>query len=146
MVMWQGVFSRMDDYATGLDGVVLDLGVSSMQLDQAERGFSFLKDGPLDMRMSAGGTLSAADIVNTASEEALADILFHYGEERASRRIARAIVRARARRRSPARCNWPGSSKAACRARNRGSPPRDPQLSGASDRGERRIWRTLARA
>jgi 16S rRNA (cytosine1402-N4)-methyltransferase len=95
LVMCPGVFSRLDEYATDLDGVVLDLGVSSMQLDLAERGFSFMKDGPLDMRMSQDGP-SAADIVNTASETALADILFHYGEERASRRIARAIVRSRA--------------------------------------------------
>lgn len=94
LVQQQGVFSQMDDYADALDGVVLDLGVSSMQLDQAERGFSFLRDGPLDMRMSQEGP-SAADIVNEASEETLANILFHYGEERASRRIARAIIRAR---------------------------------------------------
>ncbi|WP_243612264.1 16S rRNA (cytosine(1402)-N(4))-methyltransferase RsmH [Shimia aestuarii] len=93
--MVEGVFSRMDEYATGLDGVVLDLGVSSMQLDLAERGFSFLRDGPLDMRMSQDGP-SAADLVNEADEAELADIIFHYGEERASRRIARAIVRARA--------------------------------------------------
>ena len=91
----QGVFSRLDDYGQDLDGVVLDIGVSSMQIDQAERGFSFMKDGPLDRRMSQEGR-SAADIVNTADEDELADILFHYGEERASRRIARAIARARA--------------------------------------------------
>ncbi|GAA6207210.1 16S rRNA (cytosine(1402)-N(4))-methyltransferase RsmH [Cognatishimia sp. WU-CL00825] len=91
----EGVFSKMDEYAQDLDGVVLDLGVSSMQLDMAERGFSFMRDGPLDMRMSQDGR-SAADIVNTASEEEIADILFHYGEERASRRIARSIVRERA--------------------------------------------------
>jgi len=95
LVMQPGVFSRMDEYATDLDGVVLDLGVSSMQLDQAERGFSFMRDGPLDMRMSQSGP-TAADLVNTASESVLADILFHFGEERASRRIARAILRARA--------------------------------------------------
>ncbi|MFA3918050.1 16S rRNA (cytosine(1402)-N(4))-methyltransferase RsmH [Ruegeria hyattellae] len=95
LVMQRGVFSRMDEYAQDLDGVVLDLGVSSMQLDLAERGFSFMKDGPLDMRMSQEGE-SAADLVNTATEAELADILFHYGEERASRRIAKAIVRARA--------------------------------------------------
>ena len=94
LVMQQGVFSRMDDYGQDLDGIVLDLGVSSMQLDLAERGFSFMKDGPLDMRMSQTGQ-SAADLVNSASETVLADILFHYGEERASRRIARAIVKAR---------------------------------------------------
>lgn len=95
LVQQQGVFSRMDEYAEGLDGVVLDLGVSSMQLDLAERGFSFMKDGPLDMRMSQEGP-SAADLVAELGEEELADILFHYGEERASRRIARAIVKARA--------------------------------------------------
>ena len=90
-----GTFSDLDALAGQLvDGVVLDLGVSSMQLDQAERGFSFAKDGPLDMRMSQQG-LSAADLVNTASEMQLADILYHFGEERASRRIARAIVGAR---------------------------------------------------
>ncbi|WP_137702194.1 16S rRNA (cytosine(1402)-N(4))-methyltransferase RsmH [Marimonas lutisalis] len=90
-----GTFSRLDKYGSDLDGVVLDLGVSSMQLDQAARGFSFMADGPLDMRMSQEGP-SAADIVNTADEAELADILYHYGEERASRRIARNIVRARA--------------------------------------------------
>ena len=93
----QGTFSDLDSLAGGpLDGVVLDLGVSSMQLDLAERGFSFQKDGPLDMRMSQSGD-SAADLVNTAEEGHLADILYHYGEERASRRIARAIVEARTR-------------------------------------------------
>lgn len=91
----EGTFSDLDEYPDApLDGVVLDLGVSSMQLDMAERGFSFMKDGPLDMRMSQSGP-SAADIVNTADETTLADILYHYGEERASRRIARAIVEAR---------------------------------------------------
>jgi 16S rRNA (cytosine1402-N4)-methyltransferase len=76
---------------SGFDGATFDIGVSSMQLDQAARGFSFRFEGPLDMRMSQSGR-SAADIVNTASEEEIADILYHYGEERASRRIARAIV------------------------------------------------------
>lgn len=90
----QGNFAQMDDYAMELDGVVLDLGVSSMQLDRAERGFSFMKDGPLDMRMSQDGP-TAADLVNTTAEAELADILYLYGEERASRRIARAIVKAR---------------------------------------------------
>lgn len=91
-----GTFSDMDTLAgEKVDGVVLDLGVSSMQLDLAERGFSFQKDGPLDMRMSQSGP-SAADLVNSASEEQIADVLYHYGEERASRRIARAIVEARA--------------------------------------------------
>ena len=95
MVLVQGTFGQLDRHAgEPLDGVVLDLGVSSMQLDRAERGFSFAKDGPLDMRMSQDGP-SAADLVNGASEGELADILYHFGEERASRRIARAIVRAR---------------------------------------------------
>jgi 16S rRNA (cytosine1402-N4)-methyltransferase len=91
----QGVFSELDRVAQDLDGVVLDLGVSSMQLDRAERGFSFMKEGPLDMRMSQDGP-TAADLVNTLPESDLADILYLYGEERASRRIASAIVRERA--------------------------------------------------
>ena len=91
-----GTFGSLDRIAAeaghaAIDGVVLDIGVSSMQLDQAARGFSFQKDGPLDMRMSQAGP-SAADLVNSLPETALADILFQYGEERASRRIARAIV------------------------------------------------------
>jgi 16S rRNA (cytosine1402-N4)-methyltransferase len=77
-----------------LDGVVLDLGVSSFQLDDAERGFSFRHDGPLDMRMGRQGT-SAADLVNTLAERDLADVLYELGEERASRRVAHAIVAAR---------------------------------------------------
>ncbi len=90
-----GRFGNLDEIAADLnvklDGVVLDIGVSSMQLDQAERGFSFMKDGPLDMRMEQSGP-SAADIVNRAPEGVIADILFRFGEERASRKIARAIV------------------------------------------------------
>jgi len=88
-----------------VDGVVLDIGVSSMQLDQADRGFSFQSDGPLDMRMSAaidpttGDSVeageSAADFLNSASEEVIANIIYTYGEEHKSRSIARAIVKAR---------------------------------------------------
>lgn len=77
-----------------VDAVVMDIGVSSMQLDQGARGFAFSLDGPLDMRMEQDGP-SAADFLNTAPEEAIADVLFHYGEERQSRRVARAIVAAR---------------------------------------------------
>jgi 16S rRNA (cytosine1402-N4)-methyltransferase len=77
-----------------LDGVVLDIGVSSFQIDDPARGFSFRADGPLDMRMGADGP-TAADLVNTLAQDALADLLFTFGEERASRRIARAIVAAR---------------------------------------------------
>jgi 16S rRNA (cytosine1402-N4)-methyltransferase len=79
---------------SGVDGVAMDIGVSSMQLDQAVRGFAFASDGPLDMRMDQEGA-SAADFVNTASEIHIADVLFRYGEERQSRRVARAIVAAR---------------------------------------------------
>ncbi|MHC1741374.1 MAG: 16S rRNA (cytosine(1402)-N(4))-methyltransferase RsmH [Anaerolineaceae bacterium] len=75
-----------------VNGIVIDLGVSSMQIDNPERGFSFMKEGPLDMRFDPTQTTTAADLVNTLSEEDLADILFVYGEERLSRRIARAIV------------------------------------------------------
>ena len=93
----EGTFSELDTLAgEALDGVVLDLGISSMQIDQPERGFSFQKDGPLDMRMSQSGQ-SAADIVNKGSEAEIADILYHYGEERASRRIARTILEVRAK-------------------------------------------------
>ena len=77
-----------------VDGIVLDIGVSSMQIDQAERGFSFMKNGPLDMRMSQQGR-SAADFVNHASEQDLADVIYKYGGERRSRAVARAIVAAR---------------------------------------------------
>jgi len=91
----EGTFSELDDLAGGpVDGVVLDLGVSSMQLDRPDRGFSFMKAGPLDMRMGDTGP-TAADLVNTLPEAQLADILYQYGEERASRRIAHAIVAAR---------------------------------------------------
>ncbi|MVS98726.1 16S rRNA (cytosine(1402)-N(4))-methyltransferase RsmH [Devosia sp. L53-10-65] len=92
-----GTFSELDTLVAGLDAVdavVLDIGVSSMQLDQAERGFSFMRDGPLDMRMSKSGT-SAADLVNELEAEPLANLLYAYGEERKSRRIAQFIVAAR---------------------------------------------------
>lgn len=77
-----------------VDGVVMDVGVSSMQLDRGERGFSFQTDGPLDMRMSKEG-VSAADFLNEADEATIADVIYAYGEEPKSRRIARAIVDAR---------------------------------------------------
>lgn len=99
IVLREGTFSELDRIAAEeghplLDGVVLDLGVSSMQIDTAERGFSFGKDAALDMRMSQDGP-SARDLVNGEEEGRLADILYLYGEERASRRIARRIVEAR---------------------------------------------------
>ena len=93
----EGRFSEMAEVAGegALDGVALDLGVSSMQIDEAERGFSFMRDGPLDMRMAAEGP-TAADIVNTAEQAELARIFYVYGEERQSRRIASFIARRRA--------------------------------------------------
>lgn len=95
----EGEFSRMqallgDAGVDRVSGVTLDIGVSSMQLDRADRGFSFQADGPLDMRMSKSGT-SAADFLNGAPEEAIADVIYRYGEEPKSRRIARFIVAAR---------------------------------------------------
>ena len=92
-------FCRMDEVVeeqgiTGVDGILLDLGVSSYQLDTAERGFSYHKDAPLDMRMSKSG-ISAADIVNTFSERELSDIFFRFGEEKFSHRIANKIVEIR---------------------------------------------------
>ena len=82
----------------GVDGLLLDLGVSSHQFDSAERGFSLQADGPLDMRMNPDGPLTAADIVNTWGEEELADLFFELGEERKSRAVARALVKRRAER------------------------------------------------
>jgi len=95
----QAPFSAMEEViktsgGDAVDGVVLDIGVSSMQIDQAERGFSFSKPGPLDMRMARDGA-TAADAVNRLSEQELADIFYLYGEERKSRRIAKFIIEAR---------------------------------------------------
>ena len=95
----EGRFGDMADLLSAegvedVDGVALDLGVSSMQFDQADRGFSFRASGPLDMRMEKSGA-SAADLVNESDETELADIIWRYGEERRSRRVARAIVEAR---------------------------------------------------
>ncbi len=95
----QGNFRFLDEFAAEagvapVAGVLFDLGVSSMQLDEGERGFAFRQDGPLDMRMSETGE-SAADVVNTRSQEDLAALLYKYGEERHSRRLARAVVEAR---------------------------------------------------
>jgi len=94
LTLVQGEFSHMDEFTQATDGVVLDLGVSSFQFDQPARGFSFREDGPLDMRMSLSGE-SAADVVNTADERSLTQIIARYGEEKNARRIARAIIAAR---------------------------------------------------
>ena len=99
LTLLEGRFADMEALlesagVTAVDGVVLDIGVSSMQLDQAARGFSFLRDGPLDMRMAQSGP-TAADMVNALPQEQLADIIYVFGEEPKSRAIARAIVAAR---------------------------------------------------
>jgi 16S rRNA (cytosine1402-N4)-methyltransferase len=99
LTLLQGCFGDMasimaDEGVSRVDGVMLDLGVSSSQIDDPKRGFSFRYDGPLDMRMEREGP-TAADFINHASEEEIADVIFQYGEERYSRRIARGIVEAR---------------------------------------------------
>lgn len=91
---------------TDADGVLLDLGVSSPQLDVADRGFSFIKDGPLDMRMDRTQGRSAADLVNEYDEETLAGLIYRLGEDRDSRRIARAIVLARRQAGLSGRLSW----------------------------------------
>ncbi len=101
ITLLSGQFSEMVDLlaavgVSAVDGIAIDLGVSSMQLDDPARGFSFRHDGPLDMRMGQAG-VTAADVVNTMAEKELADIIYTYGEERASRKIAKAIVDLRQR-------------------------------------------------
>jgi 16S rRNA (cytosine1402-N4)-methyltransferase len=101
-VLVRSNFERLDEVARDkgfapASGVLLDLGVSSMQLDRPERGFSFRAEGPLDMRLDPGEPVTAADLVNTLPENELADLIYRYGEEPASRRIARRIVEARQR-------------------------------------------------
>jgi len=100
VILVHAKFSRIVEVTRGMkipgaDGILADLGVSSLQLDSAERGFSFRAAGPLDMRMDSDESETAEEIVNSWPEQQLADLLYRYGEERNSRRIARAIVRAR---------------------------------------------------
>src|SRR5262249_41980141 len=102
LVLRQGNFAGLAGFAGGagvapLDGILLDLGLSSYQLDDPAGGFSFTGDGPLDMRFGPGVTETAADLVNGRDEGELADLIFRYGDERWGRRIARAIVRERGR-------------------------------------------------
>ncbi len=99
-IVAKGEYADMEAIAAandfhGINGVLLDIGVSSVQLDTPERGFSFRFDGPLDMRMDTSSSLTAADILNTYSEKFIADILYEFGEERRSRQIARAVVKRR---------------------------------------------------
>ncbi len=94
---YKNLVAELDSIGVGkVDGILLDLGVSSYQLDNAERGFSYMKDAPLDMRMDRSQRISAHEVVNGYSESELARILFDYGEEKLARQIARNIVRARA--------------------------------------------------
>lgn len=93
-----GEIARNRGLFGGVDGILFDLGVSSPQLDDSTRGFSFLRDGPLDMRMDPGQGISAAQWINTADEKAIADVIYRFGEERHSRRMARRIVLERAQR------------------------------------------------
>ncbi len=99
----QGDFGSFDSVlkklgVTAVDGMLFDLGISSFQLDDPRRGFSFRSEGPLDMRMDQDGPVTAKDMVNTLGEEELANVIFNYGEERFSRRIAKAIVQYRSRK------------------------------------------------
>ena len=100
VIVRQGLFGELEDIVENLEwegvhGVLLDLGMSSMQLDSVDRGFSYKNDAPLDMRMNRNASVTAASLLNTASEKRLADIFFEYGEERKSRRLARAVVERR---------------------------------------------------
>ncbi len=150
LTLVEGRFGEMDALLRPLgiaavNGVALDLGVSSAQLDEAERGFSFRADGPLDMRMGPDGA-SAADLVNTLSERDLAGLIRDYGEERYARRVARAIVRERAKA--------PITRTAALAALVRGAVPaarrrhrsRHPHVPGLAHRGQRRAGRARSRA
>src|SRR2546428_3434498 len=100
LIMEHSNFKNIAPLAAGhgfleVEGVLADIGISSMMVDDPSRGFSFMREGPLDMRMDRTQPLTAAEVVNTFSEKDIADILFHYGEERRSRAIARSIVRGR---------------------------------------------------
>ena len=142
-----GEFSRVQELAGEmrwplLDGVLADLGVSSLQLGEGERGFSFRVAGPLDMRMDLQATTTAADIVNSTAERELADLLYRLGEEHDSRRIARAIVRARPIRDTEHLATvvagarpFEGKAETASRDKN---------VSGAADCGESRDGGTRA--
>lgn len=151
VIIHRGNFSQMDEAAAALslgkaDGVLLDIGVSSHQLDTPERGFSYHHDAPLDMRMSRTGP-SAADLVNTLSRQELAGIISRYGEEKSAGRIAQAIAAAREQKplkQPPNSPNWSGRRCRRRAARGRASGEKD--LSGAAHRRQRRAGPALRRA
>ena len=128
-----------------MDGVALDIGVSSMQFDEAARGFSLRFDAPLDMRMGTSGR-SAADILRDEDEATIADILFHFGEERAARRIARAIVADRETKPFTSTLELAGMiARVAPARRGELDPSRDAVLPGFAHRRQRRARRARAR-
>ena len=131
-------FDEVDDELTGgpVDGVLYDLGVSSMQLDRAERGFGYRDDGPLDMRMAGADDdePTAADLVNELPEEELANLIYEFGGERRSRRIARAIVRRRAITDPPTELARRGRGRSG--TTSGGPPPRASHVPGAPHRGQ----------
>ena len=127
-------FSAMSRFIAdgSLDGLLADFGVSSMQLDQAHRGFSFQADGPLDMRMDPRRGVTAEQVVNQADEKVLADLIYEFGEERRSRRFARAIVRARPIETTAQLAKVLSSVAPAMKSeRGRHSSPSDQDFSGA---------------
>ncbi len=147
LTLIEGRFSVMDrlvrDRGTdAVDGVAMDVGVSSMQIDTAERGFSFMADGPLDMRMGRDGP-TAADFVNTASEAEIADVLFRLGDEPKARRIARALVNDRPFTRTGALA---AVVRSVCGPQARRQGPGDADLPGAAHPRQRRARRARGRA
>jgi 16S rRNA (cytosine1402-N4)-methyltransferase len=134
----RGNYAELSEWipAGSCDGVLLDLGVSSPQLDVAERGFSFQNDGPLDMRMDTRQPVTAATLLNTESAEEIARIFWEYGDERDSRRFARAIVHDRETRPFTTHAAVGGVDRAACSARRPEGASGDAGVSGVADRGE----------
>jgi 16S rRNA (cytosine1402-N4)-methyltransferase len=148
VALYHGSFADMrtwEQAAQGLDGVLFDLGVSSPQLDVAERGFSFRQDGPLDMRMNTQAGQSAAQWLAKASEKDITEVLWQYGEEKLSRKIARVIVEKR--QVQPALRSWPSASPASLAAAMARStpPPAASRPSGFSSTGNWTIWKAACR-
>ena len=140
----------LDDLAiAAVDGVLFDLGVSSMQFDRPERGFSFREDGPLDMRLDPRGPLTAAGLLAEVEEAELADLIARYGEDRAARRIARSIVAARTAGRLPETTTGTRAADRRRRPRQRAArahPSGDAHVPGPTHRRQRRTRRARARS